>query len=431
VHPSTSLQPLPLNFNALPLHNQAGELGLQLNPNRRVVNTLKAFCTVNAAPTHEQQRAVFQELSDAYFTHAEDISETAVLVAAAARAGLDGAARHPSAFAADIEAARPGVVACFNSLVDRVTEVPTILLRNGETGEQVKLTGAQPLATFERAIEQVLRGPSPPSTAANSTPAVVVTVPGFGAQPVRLAHANPLSCASLHAAARRGYFPEQWPYGPDAFRRRDETVDTVMYSQPRLVSHLDDASIQALTNTYRELLCAARVHKKHAPLSLLDVCSSWQSHYPTDALLPEDRVAVLGLNAAELDANQAASEKHVQDLNISPKLSFASGSFDFVTNTASVDYLVDPRAVLSETHRVLRPGGVAVIAFSNRCFDSKATAIWLERIATGAGLMHLVSDFLHFSADWSHISTIDATPAGAAGDPMWIVTAVKKTQSRL
>lgn len=42
-----------------------------------------------------------------------------------------------------------------------------------------------------------------------------------------------------------------------------------------------------------------------------------------------------------------------------------------VTNTVSVDYLTQPLQVFQEVGRVLRPGGLAIVAFSNRCFLSK------------------------------------------------------------
>ena len=42
----------------------------------------------------------------------------------------------------------------------------------------------------------------------------------------------------------------------------------------------------------------------------------------------------------------------------------------------SVQYLQQPVAVLREVARVLRPGSPLVISFSNRCFWTKAVAIW-------------------------------------------------------
>ena len=30
---------------------------------------------------------------------------------------------------------------------------------------------------------------------------------------------------------------------------------------------------------------------------------------------------------------------------------------------------------------MLRPGGVVAVAFSNRCFESKAVALWMRKVA--------------------------------------------------
>ena len=42
-----------------------------------------------------------------------------------------------------------------------------------------------------------------------------------------------------------------------------------------------------------------------------------------------------------------------------------------ITNTVSVDYLSKPVEVFKEMHRVLKPGGKAIMSFSNRCFPTK------------------------------------------------------------
>ena len=49
-----------------------------------------------------------------------------------------------------------------------------------------------------------------------------------------------------------------------------------------------------------------------------------------------------------------------------------------VVCTASIEYLVRPQAVLTEVLRVLRPGGVFAVTFSNRWFPSKAIQVWTE-----------------------------------------------------
>ena len=44
----------------------------------------------------------------------------------------------------------------------------------------------------------------------------------------------------------------------------------------------------------------------------------------------------------------------------------------------SVQYLVRPDEVFTDVRRVLVPGGPVIVSFSNRCFPTKAVAIWLS-----------------------------------------------------
>lgn len=46
-----------------------------------------------------------------------------------------------------------------------------------------------------------------------------------------------------------------------------------------------------------------------------------------------------------------------------------------------MDYLTKPLEVFKEMHRCLKPGGLAIMSFSNRCFPTKAIAMWTQ---TGA-----------------------------------------------
>lgn len=64
----------------------------------------------------------------------------------------------------------------------------------------------------------------------------------------------------------------------------------------------------------------------------------------------------------------------MQDLNRRPKpLPFADGSFDAVVCSLTIDYLTKPVTVTQELARLLRPGGLLAITFSNRLFITKAS----------------------------------------------------------
>ena len=57
--------------------------------------------------------------------------------------------------------------------------------------------------------------------------------------------------------------------------------------------------------------------------------------------------------------------------------------------TVSVDYLTKPIEVFKEMHRCLKPGGLAVMSFSNRCFPTKGG--WAGRAGFGDGPAHRCS----------------------------------------
>ena len=152
-----------------------------------------------------------------------------------------------------------------------------------------------------------------------------------------------------------------------AFEKQDGDDDLAFYGQPRLVTHIDEVAVRALSGAYRALLPEGG--------RLLDLMSSWISHLPQDRGYAE--VVGHGMNAEELAANPQLSRWFVQDLNRDPVLPLADGSIDAVTICVGVQYLERPVTVLSEARRVLTPGGFIAVSFSNRCFPTKAMAIWL------------------------------------------------------
>ena len=166
------------------------------------------------------------------------------------------------------------------------------------------------------------------------------------------------------------------------FSKIDTEEDEVFYEPPRLVCHIDDGAIAALTQFYRRILPAGGV--------LLDLMSSWVSHLPPEIEYAE--VIGHGMNAAELAANPRLTRWFVQNLNRDTKLPLVDASVGAATVCVSIQYLEQPVAVLREVARVLRPGGPLVISFSNRCFWTKAVAIW--RALDDSGHARLVERYL-------------------------------------
>ncbi|XP_050224027.1 uncharacterized protein LOC126673797 [Mercurialis annua] len=147
--------------------------------------------------------------------------------------------------------------------------------------------------------------------------------------------------------------------------------DREFYSSPRLVTHVDDTFISTLTHLYKQRLrCGSEI---------LDLMSSWVSHLPKD--VEYKRVVGHGLNAQELAKNPRLDYFIVKNLNEEQKLEFQSASFDAVICTVSVQYLQQPEKVFAEVFRVLRPGGVYIVSFSNRMFYEKAIGAWRDGTA--------------------------------------------------
>ena len=202
-------------------------------------------------------------------------------------------------------------------------------------------------------------------------------------------------------------------FPPGFFDRMDESPDAGFYVAPRFVVHIDEATIAALEAYYAEVLAPGA--------DVLDLMSSWVSHLPDAAALPLGRVVGLGLNRAELAANPRLTAYDVQDLNENPGLPYADASFDAALCAVSIQYLTRPVEVFRELARVLRVGGRAVVATSQRCFPTKAIRAFQvleprERLAA-------IALYFERAGGFEPAALLDRSPAGA--DPLWIVAALR------
>ncbi len=198
---------------------------------------------------------------------------------------------------------------------------------------------------------------------------------------------------------------------PDwAFRRLDEETDLEFYSFPRRVVHIDDGAIATLGAWYGDLLpYEGRV---------LDLMSSWRSHFPPTF---RGTIVGLGLNAEEMADNPQLASSIVHDVNLMPTLPFSDDDFDAAVCAVSVQYLVRPVDVFSEVRRTLRPGAPFVVSFSNRCFPQKAVALW--RTTEDEEHVDLVTAYFAASGGWSRAMVRRHIPAD--GDPLYAVHATR------
>ena len=199
-------------------------------------------------------------------------------------------------------------------------------------------------------------------------------------------------------------FPEL-PAG--SFAKADTSPDTRFYAQARLVTHIDDAAIAAVTALYRQMLPAGGV--------VLDLMSSWVSHLPDDVAYAE--VIGHGMNSSELAANPRLDRRFTQDLNANPVLPLPPGSVDAACMCVSIQYVQRPAEVFASLAEVLRPGAPVLITFSNRCFPTKAVAIW--QALDGPDQCRLVELYLS-RAGFQAIESRTLRD-GRRSDPLWAV----------
>jgi hypothetical protein len=191
---------------------------------------------------------------------------------------------------------------------------------------------------------------------------------------------------------------------PGAFNKVDTAEDEEFYVPPRLVTHIDDKAIAALGEFYRRELPAGG--------ALLDLMSSWVSHLPTDVDYGE--VVGHGMNAEELAANPRLTRWFVQNLNRDPVLPLEDDHFDGAMCCVSVQYLQKPIEVFGEVKRVLKPEAPFIVSFSNRCFPTKAVAIWRALdIRRQAGLVSLYLEKAGFTG-----GDVALLVDGSSSDPL-------------
>ncbi|MBD2385584.1 class I SAM-dependent methyltransferase [Cylindrospermum sp. FACHB-282] len=209
---------------------------------------------------------------------------------------------------------------------------------------------------------------------------------------------------------------------PNQRLKLDDTDDKLFYAYPRFVTHVDESFIQQLTELYRQRL--------KPNTRILDMMSSWVSHLPEE--LQFDHVEGHGLNAEELARNPRLNHHFVQNLNENPQLPLPDQDFDAVLNCVSVQYMQYPEALFSEIHRILKPGGVAIISFSNRMFFQKAIQAW--RDGTDATRVELVKRYFTSVPGFTtpeviaHKSTVPnflQWLGAAGGDPFYAVVAYR------
>ncbi|MUM76713.1 methyltransferase domain-containing protein [Pseudodesulfovibrio sp. F-1] len=215
-------------------------------------------------------------------------------------------------------------------------------------------------------------------------------------------------------------------FSDDPFSRDDESHEVQGSALSGQDAWLDNRARAGMTGIHAGLL--------REGMDILDLMAG------RDSLLPEGlapaSVTGLGLSAKEMAANPALTASVIHNPNQNPELPFDEAGFDAVVCSASVEYLARPFAVFAEAARVLRPGGVFVLTFSNRWHGSGALRIWTELLEFER--MGLVSQYFAHTEGFGDVRTISergwplpAEGAGPAGDKPSVSDPVYAVWARL
>lgn len=221
-------------------------------------------------------------------------------------------------------------------------------------------------------------------------------------------------------------WPLKPPFGFNDFQRDDPTNDIKFYTVPKFNYYLDEPAIAALTQYYRNNI--------EQQSTILDICSSWVSHYPIEFPSTMNKIYGMGMSELELCNNsQLTGGYHVKDLNIDPTLPYEDNMFDAVTCVVSIGYLIYPIEVLKEVYRILKPGGHVIISQSNLYWPDKIIRMWIHM--NDKERLELLNGYFFYAGGYNEpVEAYNITPTiPADGEmdshlPMFVVKATKTSK---
>ena len=203
-----------------------------------------------------------------------------------------------------------------------------------------------------------------------------------------------------------------------SFRREDESRDPLFYEQSRLVVHIDQLAVESIRQYLGQRLPGSGL--------ILDLMSSWRSHFPVDSGLRH--VVGLGLNAEEMNQNPQLTECLLHDLNANPRLPFKEDIFDSAVVTVSIQYVTNPLRIFRDMLRVLKNEASFHVIYSNRMFPTKAVQIW--RMLDDQDRGELIKQYFEKSGEWEQIELLGLGDSDFGTDPVFVVTARKPRRRR-
>lgn len=198
------------------------------------------------------------------------------------------------------------------------------------------------------------------------------------------------------------------------------TFDVISYWNEELANvatELDPEAAENLKNHYGFYL--------EDGMTVLELGAAEESYLPDDLKLA--RHVGVGASKSAMERNSALTESMVVDLNNvveeeginSEELErLAAVQFDAILMANTVDFLTSPREVYKTAWSLLKPGGIMIVAFSNKDaykskFERAQTKMW--RDFNDDQHMWVCGSFFQFSAGdgWMDLKGFDISPEGA------------------
>jgi SAM-dependent methyltransferase len=160
-------------------------------------------------------------------------------------------------------------------------------------------------------------------------------------------------------------------------------------------------------------------------MSLLELGAAEKSYLPKDLKL--SRHIGVGGNKERMEQNPSLTESFVADLNkVKEEIGIDSAdieglepeSFDAIIMANTIDFLTSPREVFKSAWRLLKPGGLMMVPFTNSDaytdkFGRAQTKMWMDM--NDDQHMWVCGTFFQFSASdgWKNLIGFDISPEGA------------------
>lgn len=129
------------------LNNAGSEVGINFNPNRKVVNTLRGHRLVEFAKRSGKEDEMVKKIFKAYFEDAKDINDINVLVEIAKEVALD-ADEVRKFLESDEDTAKVHNQVRESIMKHRIRGVPHFVIAKYGTKQKLAVSGAQPTEVF-------------------------------------------------------------------------------------------------------------------------------------------------------------------------------------------------------------------------------------------------------------------------------------------